>query len=244
MKPILSLLFTLICSFCFSQNPWNEYAKLSGDSNKVYKDYYSNGQLRLEFTLKDGNLEGEYLGYYSNGKVQDSTFFENGHYHGTNKSFNQKGQLIIIEEYKHDTLLFNKDIYYYKNGNIKTEVYLFFDTDSLKINPFLKTTQHSSGTNPDMNYSKDLSFSKMKSHGKNVEYFKNGKIKEEIFTINELFDGDSRWYNQDGTLAGEGIYKNDKPEGDFIYYSRKGKVTKIETWKEGKLIKTVKTNGL
>jgi len=243
MKIIFVLLFAFTTTFCFSQNPFNVYAKSTCGNTAFYKDYYSNGNLRLKFTIINGNLEGEYLDYYRNGKIMDSTFFEHGHYHGTNKTFNEKGQLILIEKYKHDTLLFNKDIFYYKNGNVKTEVYLYFDTDSLKMNPFVKTTIHSSGQNPDMNYNNDLSISKMKSHGKDLEYYKNGKIKEEKLTVNNLYNGVYKWFNKDGTLAGEGNIINDKSDGNFIYYSRTGKVTKIESWKEGKLIKTVKKNG-
>ena len=233
-------MFTLTNTVCFSQNPWNDYAKLSCDSNEVYTDYYSSGQLRLKFTMKNGNLEGENFGYYRNGQIEDSTYFEKGHYHGTNRSFNKKGQLIIIEEYKHDTLLFYKDFRYFKNRNIKEEDYLFFDSDSLKINPFLKIKKHTSGSNPDMDYDKDLSFSKMKSHGKEKEYYRKGKIKIEIFTINNLFDGAYKWYNKDNTLAGEGSYKNGKKDGIFSYYSTTGQVTKIESWKDGKLIKKEK----
>ncbi len=240
MKIVFALLFAFTTTFCFSQNPFNEYAKSTCGNTALYKDYYSNGNLRLKFTLINGNLEGEYLDYYKNGKIMDSTFFEHGHYHGTNKTFNEKGQLILIEKYKHDTLLFNKEIYFFKNGNIKIEGYLYFDADSLKINPFFKTKKDTLGSDPYINYDVDSSFKKMKSHGKYMKYFKNGKIKRENLTINDEFNGACKWYNKDGTIAGEGSYKNDKEDGIFSYYSSAGLVTKKETWKEGKLIKTAK----
>jgi len=244
MKTNLFLLFTLVSTFCLSQNPWNEYAKLFCDPNSVYRDYYNNGQLRLIFTLKEGNLDGDYLGYYENGNIQDSSHFDNGFLHGNCKSYNKKGQLILEEDYKHDTLLSYRGLYYYKNGKIEAEEKLFFDIGSLKKNPFIKISTHTEGSDPSINYNKDLSISTMKSHGKQLEYFKNGKLKSEGFTVNNLFEGSYKWYNKDGTLAGEGSYQNDKKEGTFIYYSKTGQITKIETWKVGKLIKTEKKNGL
>jgi len=243
MKTNLFFLFILINTFCFSQNPWNEYAKLYGDNNRVYRDYYNNGQLRLMYNFKEGNLDGDYLGYYKNGIIQDSSHIDHGCLHGNCKSYNKKGQLILEEVYKHDTLISYRGLYYYKNGKIETEVKLLFDIDSLKKNPFIKISAHTEGSDPNMGYNKDLSMSTMKSHGKQLEYFKNGKLKSEGFTVNDLFDGPFKWYNKDGTLAGEGSYQKDKMEGTFIYYSKTGQIIKIETWKDGKLIKTEKKNG-
>ena len=95
MKTVFALLFAFTTTFCFSQNPWNEYAKSTLGNTVFYKDYYSIDNLRLKFTLINGNLEGECLDYYRNGKIKDSTFFEHGHFHGTIKTFDKKGQLIL-----------------------------------------------------------------------------------------------------------------------------------------------------
>ena len=236
MKIKLTIFLTLIGLLGFSQNPWNEQTKSFYTGNDDHIDFYSNGRPRLKCFVRNGNLEGEMISYYKNGQIQDSSHFENGHYHGIIKTFNKKGKLIIEEKYKHDTLLYRNDVHYYKNGNIRIKDSLMFDADSLKANPFLKKKYHSLSAS--IGYDETLTISTMKSHGKYIEYFKNGKIKEEIFTVNDLFDGVDKWYHEDGSLAGEGTFLKDNAEGIFTYYSTTGQITKTETWKDGKLIKT------
>ena len=181
MKIRLTIFLFAINLCCFSQNILNEYYKLTFLDDVDHKDYYFNGQLRCSFTIKNRNLEGEHIFYFKNGKVSEILYFENGYFHGTNKSYNEKGQLLKEEKYTHDTLLYYKEIRCYNNGNIKTERYLHFDTDSLKINPFIKTNYH---TVPlFIEYDVNLSVKSMKSYGKNVKYFKNGRIKKESYLV-------------------------------------------------------------
>ena len=232
MKKLVWIFFVFVNGICYSQNPLNDYYRQLGAPDEAHKDYYPNGQLQCSYLKSNGNLEGEHANYFKNGKPMEICNFENGHLHGSSKDYNAKGQLIIDEIYTHDTLLFFKQIEYYKNEQIKRERFLYFDKDSLKINPFIKTKYHSLKNLID--YDESLSIAKMKSHGKWLEYFTNGKIKYEAILINNLREGDAKDYNDDGTLACIGPYHNDLPNGIFTYYSRKGEITKTEEWVNGK----------
>ena len=50
-------------------------------------------------------------------------------------------------------------------------------------------------------------------------------------------EGIVKWYYENGSLFSEGPYHKDLEDGIFTYYSKAGKITKTETWKDGKRIK-------
>ena len=237
MKQVITIVFISIQLFCLSQNPMNEeFQKNFTPDNEEHIEYYKSGHLKYKYTKKNKNLEGEYLHFFKNGQIDDSSYFENGHYNGTNKLYNKKGKLIREERFKHDTLLYIRDIHYYKNGNMYFERYLSFNSDSLKTFPFLNSKVAS--LSPRLNWNVELSVKNLKSTGKYIEYFKSGKLSSEIPLINNISEGIGKGYYDDGSLYFEGTYSKDKEDGMFTYYSATGQITKIETWKEGKLIKT------
>jgi antitoxin component YwqK of YwqJK toxin-antitoxin module len=71
------------------------------------------------------------------------------------------------------------------------------------------------------------------------EYYTNGflKIESEIMALNK--NGVYREYFENGNTKYEGIFKDDKPIDKQCFYNSKGEITKIETWKYGKIIKTM-----
>ena len=210
----------------------NEFFKSKGPADEEHKEYFVNGNLMISYTKKNGDLEGDLIDYYKNGKIISISHFEHGHFNGTNQSFNELGQLTNEEIFAHDTLLSLKEIKYYKNGSIEQEESLIFDKDSLKICPFGKLQTKL------LILRFDYGTDKLKSHGKQIQYFKNGKISQNAPLINELYEGIVKGYYDDGTLYWEGLYHNDYCDGVFLYYDVDGALEKREIWEKGKKIRT------
>lgn len=233
---IRTFMLIVCCSlfvFAHAQNPVNESARSGGLINEDYKDYWANGQLRVSYTLKNGNLEGEYLEYYQSGKLLSVSYFNGGHFNGINKTYNEQGQILVEEEFANDTLLFYRETRYYKSGNVQIIREMVCDRDSLKLCPFVKAKVRGNRITYDMNRTAE----KLKSHGKCYEYYENGTLKTEDSLVNNRMEGVSKWYYENGKIAGEGTYHQDKANGIFIYYSKTGEVERREKWQNGKRVK-------
>lgn len=110
-----SVYYYIIVSFFFgfvgySQNPVNKAAQSLGPADENYKDYWGNGNLRLKYTKKNGNLEGEYLTYFKSGILESHTLFDQGHFHGMCTRYNKRSQLLKEGSFIHDTILEGHDV--------------------------------------------------------------------------------------------------------------------------------------
>ena len=94
----------------------NDNGKLDG----IYREYYENGQLKLECTYKDGQLDGISKEYYKNNQLSCEYNFKNGQLDGLCKEYYDSGK--IKEEYYCKNGEF-EGIYkkYYTNGKEKSE---------------------------------------------------------------------------------------------------------------------------
>ena len=231
-------IFLFVPVLVYSQNPLNEQeAKDCKCIDENYKDYFSNGQLRSTYTFKNGNLDGDYAIYYKNGKLQEIEHFENGHFHGKNMSYNSSGQLLTEEEYKHDTLLSYHGINYYYNGNKKSDYYIVFDKDSLKINPFIGAKNQK--LRQFVYYDFALSIKKMKSHGIWMHFYRNGDFKS-IYTLeNDFCEGKGKEFLKDESYW-IGPFHKDREDGLFTHYTANDEFIRTELWKEGKRVKEKK----
>ena len=77
---LISILVIIKTTLLLAQNPINEYYK--GENDKEYYFYYPNGQLELNYTIEEGNLQGRYLSYYKSGQLQNDILFKNGYFDG------------------------------------------------------------------------------------------------------------------------------------------------------------------
>ena len=92
----------------------------NGQLDGIYREYYENGQLKLECTYKNGQLEGIAKEYYKNNQLSCEYNFRDGKLDGLCKEYYESGK--IKEEYyckdgKFDGT-FKK---YYTNGKEKSE---------------------------------------------------------------------------------------------------------------------------
>lgn len=136
---------------------------LSCNNEKFYKEYYSNGKLKLKISLdkngiRDGRFEEYYIngrlkseGQYFKGQIKDSVFmyFENGrikekgiiynnHKQNWWKFFDQNNKILKEEEYYeiNDSASLNQYIQYKPTGEInysKSSFYKFNIPDTLTV---------------------------------------------------------------------------------------------------------------
>ena len=207
----------------------------------TFISYYQNGNIKEKHTYKNGNEEGEGIFYYENGKLEEKYFMKNGKLDGEainyfedgkikNKAIFKDGVTLEEEIYKDNEIRKNT----FKNGEIVQQD-IYSKNKILKAKKFL------------------LENGKMKI----ISYYENGNKEEEVFVINELFDGDAFAYYPSGKLLqtekyvngkeeGEVIeyyesgaikekahFINDKQEGEHLYYDEKGNLTKTEIYKNG-----------
>ncbi|MCW3072473.1 MAG: tetratricopeptide repeat protein [Bacteroidetes bacterium] len=86
------------------------------------KTYYKTGTPALEYSLKNGALEGKRTMYFINGKVQEDETYVANELTGTCKYYYASGKLKSEENYNADEKN-GKCTSYYENGKVKSEEY-------------------------------------------------------------------------------------------------------------------------
>ena len=184
----------------------------------TFISYYQNGNIKEKHTYKNGNEEGEGLFYYENAKLEEKYFMKNGKLDGEatvyfedgkirNKSIFKDGVKLEEETYKDDEIRKST----FKNGEIVQQD-IYSKNKKLKAKKFF------------------LENGKTKI----ISYYENGNKQEEVFVINELFDGEALVYYPSGKLKEKDFFKNGKSEGESIIYYENGNVKQKSTFKNDK----------
>ena len=184
----------------------------------VFISYYQNGNMKEKHAYKNGNEEGEGIFYYENGKLEEKYFMKNGKLDGEainyfedgkikNKAIFKDGVTLEEEVYKDNEIRKNT----FKNGEIVQQD-IYSKNKILKAKKFL------------------LENGKMKI----ISYYENGNKEEEVFVINELFDGEALVYYPSGKLKEKDFFKNGKREGEAIIYYENGNVKQKSLFKNDK----------
>ncbi|WP_338984720.1 toxin-antitoxin system YwqK family antitoxin [Fusobacterium nucleatum] len=184
----------------------------------IFISYYQNGNIKEKYTYKNGNEEGEGLFYYENAKLEEKYFMKNGKLEGEatayfedgkirNKSIFKDGVKLEEETYKDDEIRKNT----FKNGEIVQQD-IYSKNKKLKAKKFF------------------LENGKTKI----ISYYENGNKQEEVFVINELFDGEALVYYPSGKLKEKDFFKKGKREGETIIYYENGNAKQKSTFKNDK----------
>ena len=184
----------------------------------VFISYYQNGNIKEKHTYKNGNEEGESLFYYESTKLEEKYFMKNGKLDGEatvyfedgkirNKSIFKDGVKLEEEIYKDDEIRENT----FKNGEIVQQD-IYSKNKKLKAKKFF------------------LENGKTKI----ISYYENGNKQEEVFVINELFDGEALVYYPSGKLKEKDFFKKGKREGETIIYYENGNAKQKSTFKNDK----------
>lgn len=89
--------------------------------NGPKKEYYPNGKIMKEYTLKDGKIDGSYKFYNSIGKLVSDQYFRDGMPDGYLKTYYESGQLKSEGNMKPDGDISGPSKEYYEDGTLKKE---------------------------------------------------------------------------------------------------------------------------
>jgi antitoxin component YwqK of YwqJK toxin-antitoxin module len=103
-KSLLILLLLTICgSFLFSQITEGDegvYYDANGKTfTGIHKEYWENGNVKIEMPLKKGIKDGETYLYFENGTKNEVRAYKKGKMHGTWVTWDEKGNKIAEANY-------------------------------------------------------------------------------------------------------------------------------------------------
>ena len=188
------------------------------------RDYYENGQLKLERNYEDGKLHGISKEYFENGQLKFIHNQKNGEYHGLLKGYYIDGKLKYEFNYKND----KKDGLckdYYETGQLKFEC----NYKEGKLHGLCKRFYETGQLEHEDNYKEG------KPHGLCKGYYENGQLKLENNYKEDKRNGLCKKYYEDGQLRFEGNFKEDKFDGLCKEYYETGQLDLEYNYKEGKL---------
>lgn len=227
-----------------------------------YTEYYKNGQIKTtgEFknceyetnhskiykltcgvgnnsTIRKGKKHGEWKDYYENGILESKYNYFCGLRQGNFFHYQKNGKLYWIDFYTADKEMGTQE--FYENGlleKISTYSYEYSEHDGHDLKRTVETEYYEDGSLKIQRVIQELKDDIEKESFK--EYFPNGFLKTECEIIDLDKNGVYREFYENGNTKYEGIFKDDEPIDKQYFYNSNGEITKIETWKDGKIIKT------
>ena len=123
MRTLFIILSALIIGNTSNSSVWaRQLSSLQDDPlNGPKKEYYPNGKVCKEYTLKDGKIEGSYKFYNTIGKLVSDQYFKDGEPNGTLKTYYESGQLKSEGNMKPGGDISGPSREYYENGTLKSE---------------------------------------------------------------------------------------------------------------------------
>ena len=219
---------------------WDESGILRSDENYAdsllegtCKYFYESGKLIKTETFKKGVKDGPFVEYYNNGKKRMEGTYTLDVYSGAFKAWFENGLLEREGDYlkgaEHGAWYFYNETgspkfsVHYSKGKIIKKIY---------INGTFKEFW------PDDIPMSEYTYDDGKRNGPFTEWYDIGQYAEEPVTDPEhIAMGIVKRQVLKGTqVKVQGDYLDDKLEGEVIYYTDKGKIEKVEIWKDGILI--------
>ena len=110
---LTNLLFLIFPLLSFGQNLFNQ-------AEKVSKEYFDNGAVKIEKELKNRIQHGKTFFYFENGKRRIERNFKEGKAHGKTFWYHMNGQIGWEENYN-EGIPEGKWLYYSDNGKLQVE---------------------------------------------------------------------------------------------------------------------------
>jgi antitoxin component YwqK of YwqJK toxin-antitoxin module len=200
----------------------------SGEKNEKSITYFSNGNKKLEENYLNGNLEGEVFEYHENGTVKAKRIYKD------NTPFS--GDFVI--EFNPEVFIFAT----YINGKMEGNVVAKTENDSIITQGIYKNGKPFKGTffgnTEEFDHNEINTIENFVKNGKQI-YFSYDYKKPSLSSmiVNGKKEGETIFYNDDGTIKSAIIYKNDElfdgvfsdDENQITY--KNGQLTKVETRK-------------
>lgn len=209
---------------------------------KVYDDY---GNIKQEYSLKNGELNGKATEYYSDGTVQKISYFVNGKRNGLTIEYDNYGNVISKANYL-DNELDGSFKYYenkilviegtYKNGK-KNGLFKEYDENGNLSHEYTMLNDLKNGISKIYENGKLKFYTEWKNdleNGKHKEYDENGFLIFEIDNENGVPNGFFKQY-ENNKLKLIGSVFNDEKNGVFKEYDEDGNIVKDYTMKSDML---------
>lgn len=127
MRTLFIIISALIIGYTSNSFVWTGQLPNNGNSiqedplNGPKKEYYANGKIMREYTLKDGKVDGSYKFYDELGRLVSDQMFKDGEPNGVLKTFYPSGQLKMVGNMRPNGDVTGQSKEYYENGMIKSE---------------------------------------------------------------------------------------------------------------------------
>lgn len=225
----------------FYENGKPEYTGnyTDGQLDGEYLSYYKNGKLESRSFYKKGEVDGKREDYDEDGILYCETVFERGRFRDI-RFLDKKGNLISNTSsrkgnanvtfynadgskaregyFTKDGLQDGKGFYYYKNGNVQTEVmYKDGKQEGKKLIYY-----------PNGKLKEEGNFSEDEANGYFTTFYINGTVSEEGWYVKGKKQGTFLNYDQFGNITSKLYYLNNDVDGIAEYYTPDGKLNYTE----------------
>lgn len=219
-----------------------EFIAYGLDGEIITEETYDNGFLKSRQTYnrydENGEKTGVWRDFFSNGEVKSETTYKNGKKDGLTKTFDEKGRLVDMRRMKGDTAAyFGEDIVmiklykeYFPNGKIrlaggdnngkKSGIFREYDEKGNIVNGYIYED--------DTLVSEGLILADGTYEGDWIYYYKNGNKKATGSYNSGAKDGNWVYYYPNGKKEQQGNYKDNKLKGDWTWYYQNGAIKRKE----------------
>lgn len=211
--------------------------------NGVKKTFYDDGQLKSEYTMYDGKLNGKSTSYYEDGTIKKIGTWRNDKEHGLFQFYNEDGTLDSDEMYM-DGKLDGPAHFYFPNGKLQSA----YEYKYGKKSGLAQEYDEAGNLEMEYKYIGGEKFGEYKEYTNGIESFKCFYLSDKLSGpyTQTLFNEDNEPYATvkgsykddflDGTIVGMYLntkdtlsirkYANSFPVGEWRYYSKAKKLTK------------------
>jgi antitoxin component YwqK of YwqJK toxin-antitoxin module len=216
-KIIITIIFT---SFVFSQMTEMEQRKLTENlRDGPFKEYYDNGNIQMEFVIKNGQFHGPSIYYNEEGGILISEYYQYGKRHGLSLEYYSEGhsagnQIMWSTTYEYG-ILNGPMTWFTDDGKILEQK----NFKNGKLNgPYVSYMTGWGETIDSQGIYKDG-----KKDGTWTEYFESGKVQlVENYKDKKLHGNQTYYYENLNIVSSNTNYKNGKKDGLYRWYSIKG----------------------
>jgi len=197
-----------------------KYTLENGKYKGPFKIYYEDGSIDREGAFSNDLYEVEVIEYYRNGQVKSKSNYQEGLLHGTSAMYYEDGQLQNKGEYKKDKKLgIWKE---HTSAGFLSQVEEFDEKG--KVNGPTKLLDHL-GRVETVFMKKNGDITKLINYDINGEEISSYKRKGNTLKFKNL--------TVNGLLSSEGQFVNDLREGEWKFYDSYGDLSSIAYFKEG-----------
>jgi antitoxin component YwqK of YwqJK toxin-antitoxin module len=230
IRIIAGILFTFTALFGYCQiSDMSNQVDEKGRKQGFWRQMDEQGRIRYEGQFKDDVPYGEFKYFYDDGNLKALSVISDQGARSYTKTYHRNGRLMSEGLYV-DQLKDSVWKYLDARGNLLT-------TETYEAG--LKHGE-SKTYEPDGRVSEIVNYVNDEKDGTWKQFFRNGNLKLHAHYKKGLLHGEAQYYFLNGNVSSNGAYNNGVKDGEWNYYDEKGAPTRTETWKDGRMVDSVK----